>query len=620
MKAMKEIPRKAHAILKLINQLNNINRNKQIGMQFIQEHKIDQTLLENLRNAVNGQKNLQPSQIYNSLTNEKLVDTNLRLSRFQTLVDDDIFDLAEKVVDMINSEHQSKKFCLYRNDIMHIKYDAGGYFKSHEDYLSLTSNFVEEYSLIICITREGCQCQGGETLLHLNKYFTHVSKASITPGGCLLFRKDINHEGLVVKSGEKEILTFNVWGVNNDVDGILMVRFENDDRKYLISINDIIAINATDQKNLLQIYLESQFAKVTMGNKILVYDAKCSYTEFSVIYKITSGMVLSYDELSEYSHIIDYYLFPINQLLVKTIDSSLNQNKYMSKHLISENGDLILTGNQLTYIQFVETIKEKKLPYVPFKILFGEGLLTYGGGMSGTKPTKLPMSPLCLTFSEANNIMLLYNPLSSSSSIVDQDLYQNMSFEDQLGLQNQQQKNKFENILPGQMVTLLYDEDEELEQLEENVILYKFDDLFEFNDEVLNINLACCGPFSAIVDRKETQSLLKMVTSGRLSQINVKKSTNEGGNLGQFYSIDENNQLIIFPNHFKCIIDRVTEYKNFDQSGQSLRFYDYIISQINNIDFIISQKMNVIEEQFYCNENVYGNFNLLMVYGALKLD
>lgn len=56
----------------------------------------------------------------------------------------------------------------------------------------------------------------------------------------LLFRKDIQHEGEKLSSNaEKEILTFNVWSIDQTVKQIVRIRFENDSRVILISANKI---------------------------------------------------------------------------------------------------------------------------------------------------------------------------------------------------------------------------------------------------------------------------------------------------------------------------------------------------------------------------------------------
>lgn len=40
---------------------------------------------------------------------------------------------------------------MIKNDVIYIKYEKDIYFKIHDDYLSITSNFLEGYTLIICI-------------------------------------------------------------------------------------------------------------------------------------------------------------------------------------------------------------------------------------------------------------------------------------------------------------------------------------------------------------------------------------------------------------------------------------------------------------------------------------
>ena len=601
-------------------------------MQFVQEHQISQYLLERLWDRLNQSENFQPSQVYNSLTQEKLINTELRQSEFQTLTDPEIFDIAEEVINQINQDNQNK-FYLHRNDIMYIKYQEGGYFKGHEDYLSLTSNLVEEYSMIICVTPKEKVCRGGETLLHLNKFLTHRSKASVTPGGCLLFRKDINHEGAVLESGQKEILTFNVWSMLEPIDEILMINFQNDDRKYLIPTNKI-RLNHSNQKTLLEIFLESQYQKKKIGEKVINYNADCSYEEFSVIYKIYIGLPLNYNELNWYSHIIDFYLFSHDLLLVKTIAKSMSQksSKSISDHVISENGDLILFGNQVRYIEFVETIKENRLPYIPFKLLLGEGILNYGGEMQGQDPTIIPMTPFCLTFSETDNIMLLYNPFSIEPD--EPNLYNSVPFEEQLASNGEKWRKMFNNLLPNQEIQLLCnleDEDEnedenedEKDPAESKCLLYSTEeDQYSYNGNILHLNLACCGPFSAKNYGSNVVELLKIVTRARLEQISVKKSPCEE-NTDKFYSINDENKLTISPQHFNAIINKVNSDYNTKGIGQTSKhrmgFYEYIISQINEISFLLPQRTSESEEHFYCNENVYGNFNLLMIYGALKME
>jgi len=91
----------------------------------------------------------------------------------------------------VNETDPTKVYSLVRNDVSHIIYGPGGFFKRHSDYLSVTSNVIEEYTLIVCVTPEGVACTGGETLIHTWPDQTFTSKATTIRGGGLLFRKDL---------------------------------------------------------------------------------------------------------------------------------------------------------------------------------------------------------------------------------------------------------------------------------------------------------------------------------------------------------------------------------------------------------------------------------------------
>jgi len=105
----------------------------------------------------------------------------------------------------------------------------GGFFKRHQDYLSLTSNAVEEYTLILGITppeiEAATPAAGGETIVHVNPYFTLTSRATTTRGGVLLFRKDLAHEGAPLLAGQKHIVTLNVWACRKTSRHVLLVTF-----------------------------------------------------------------------------------------------------------------------------------------------------------------------------------------------------------------------------------------------------------------------------------------------------------------------------------------------------------------------------------------------------------
>ena len=161
---------------------------------------------------------LQPSQLYSTLTETKFVDESLRLSSFRAIVDPALFSIADQLVQAVNADDPVYSYKLVRNNVTEIVYQKGGFFQRHQDYLSLVSNVVEEFTMIICITPAGVVTSGGETVVHLSASASHVSKATTQRGSALVFRKDLPHEGRLVEDGEKCIVTLNLWATRKQSD------------------------------------------------------------------------------------------------------------------------------------------------------------------------------------------------------------------------------------------------------------------------------------------------------------------------------------------------------------------------------------------------------------------
>jgi hypothetical protein len=94
----------------------------------------------------------QPSQLYSAAEDTKFVDPSLRLSEFRALTDEALFQIAEALVATVSAQDPGNDYTLVRNDVTHIRYLPGGFFSKHQDFLSLASNMVEEYTLLVCIT------------------------------------------------------------------------------------------------------------------------------------------------------------------------------------------------------------------------------------------------------------------------------------------------------------------------------------------------------------------------------------------------------------------------------------------------------------------------------------
>lgn len=558
----------------------------------IQEHIISPEIHTALQHVLSGNTAIfVPSEVYNALSNEKTIEPELRNSSFRNLTDKALFDLCNKILDDINEKNSKNKFrfLLFENDIMHIKYSEGEYFKVHEDYLSLNSNIIEEYSMIICINAD---CDGGETILHLNDYFKYPSKASVTPGSCLLFRKDIPHEGSILKSGHKEIITLNLWKIMDESQRIVVVKFNDSNKTFVIPENKIIG---RSKDNLLKTFLKSN---ADSNQKILFYDANCSPEDFLIIDKIYNGYAISCDELYEHRELIDHYQFNYQNLLVKNFSEDLKK-KAEPNGLVpcysSRKNDVILFNDEGTHIEFIEQIKLNNLSYVPFKILLGEGTLTYGGGMEGTPPKNIKMMPLLVTFSERNNVMYYCNPMTKNNNIDEYD-YDPVPFVEHI---YKKSLKKFKNIKVGQNMKITNWDDED------NIIVDYTD--FDFNGSPIHFNLGIS------IDTNNYSEIIKFVTTPQQLSMNVKKasafSKRPSGDKSVYY-VDSKSKLSLKSYHYEKIIDKVEE----------IDLYNTVISKLNSMSLIHSQKKSHSEGHFYCNENVYGSFSFLMIYGAVQID
>ena len=172
-----------------------------------------------------------PSPLYFPTRKERAVDFDLRRSRYRLLRDATLFDAVnEDLLAPLREQMPAYDLHLLRNDATHIVYEPGGFFAVHADFLSFRSNFVEEFTLIVSLTAPTSDepVQGGETVLHFNPSFQLASRATTAPDSALLFRKDVPHEGRLVQTGRKQILSLNVLGVRRSSPQLLVVTFPHE--------------------------------------------------------------------------------------------------------------------------------------------------------------------------------------------------------------------------------------------------------------------------------------------------------------------------------------------------------------------------------------------------------
>lgn len=533
-------------------------------MHFIQEHELSEDLLIRFEKILTEtDQSFEPSQVYNSKTEEKTVKPETRSSVFRTLTNKELFDIAESLLDKINQKQKSKKFILFRNDVMHIRYEEGGYFKEHEDYLSVTSNVIEEYSLIVCINST-CK-NGGRTILRINEYFSTKSTASITRGHCLLFRKDIPHEGELT-DGTKEIITFNVWAVESSLNQVLVVKFPNDTRRYCLSFNNISEHPGT----LLHTFINTNVGGIK-DKPIVEFNCNETYEEFNIINDIYHGKAVS--DVRNYRDILDYYGFEYKKLLIKSFITRQVSKPNMIAIGFNDKlkePDILIFGDQTDYLEYLNKTKEEALPYIPFTVIMAEGRLTFGGEMSGEPPLNIKMCPVFASFTENRNIMFVRNIMGKSVT----DRYNPYRSESHC--------EDLSRIEIGQEFIVVDEDDEDEDEKENQLPKVTISDIYSLEGEPV------CYALQATTNASN-EELIKIITNRKFEHKFTKTNLD---------IIDDDK-----------IIARINECD----------LYDKIKSNLNELSIPNSQRISDNQSEEYCNENVYGNFNLIFIYGFISI-
>jgi hypothetical protein len=573
---------------------------------------INEEIQNKIYNVVkNHISNLEQSQLYSPAIEKKYIDLEKRSSKYKAIIDKSLFTLVDELIYKLNEMDNHCKYKLIKNDVTYIKYTKGDFFKPHEDYLSVTSNFLEEYTLLICMD---ANCTGGETIFHINKFHKHISKESITPNHCLLFRKDLCHEGNVLLDGYKEIITLNLFGIVNDCDTIILVSFPEDNRKYCISSENIF--------NMGNSYLATLIQTLMSECKSHIYEYKVTeftYEQFAVIKKISDKSYITIDELNEYSLIIDYYCIPYSNLLIDTSSNIKNIKKNIKEttdFLKSFNDIIIICENNNDQKYLLNYIKQHKLPYVPFTIIFSEGTYTFTNDEdddgSETQSWNVKMSPNWITMSEYNNI-LFYRSLVNMHDfdVLNEHLYKSI-----ISLNNKTNKIKTTTDFIFDHKYNYNDDDcgdneennNEDDSISENEKYnYVFDEDDDNTADIINFGLKLYTP--NITKQQIFDIINECFGSHNENTKYFKPCIKLNDSVYKYYTIDKNGKMFLNYDQLKYTLNRLND----------IDFVNIIKNKLNNIKFVFPQHKSTIDHDF-CNESVYSNVNLLYVTGFVRMN
>ena len=263
------------------------------------------------------------SMIFNTSTKSNEHNKDIRVSKKLSVKNKESFDIVnETVIPELNKLFKKHRVTmqLVEDELELVKYEKGGYFKKHRDFVNYISDQMKCYALLICLQAPE---DGGETKLYFTEQDTKLINETKTEGGCLVFRNELVHEGCQIVSGTKIILKANIWcfksyDIPANLDTLLLIRFENDKRCYILH-HDMYK-----QYEQSLFVLHQQFEK---SNEITLNDV--TYEQFTPVYNLLKGdkniNYLECKDLLEYLGITN-----TNIKVLETMSSQLLQ-KYEQK-------------------------------------------------------------------------------------------------------------------------------------------------------------------------------------------------------------------------------------------------------------------------------------------------
>ena len=340
------------------------------------------------------------SPLYDAASRTEVVDTEIRASTARHLIDASLFELGDQVVAHINASSDCREeFTLVRDDITHLRYRPGDFFKPHQDFSGLRSNVYTEYTLLVCVTPPGVPTAGGATKVYaaepamaklLPGGGVHAFTCTAERGGALLFRKDAWHEGERVHAGEKYVLSFTLWGrprPRHADEVLLHVVFPSEKPEalsagsadlmreanrpsYVLSAADVRASGGNMLKALLEERWASSVGRAGDTASIVRYECDaCTYNEFGVIYDILLGRPVGISTFRARLDLIRYFFAGLPARLCLDANYAFGQEGPPLCRGPTMLPDLIVCESEARLASLVSYASEHRLPFVPFRVV-----------------------------------------------------------------------------------------------------------------------------------------------------------------------------------------------------------------------------------------------------------
>ena len=548
---------------------------------------------------------------------------------------------------------------------------------NHQDYLSVTSNFVEEFTLILCVTDEkiAVAVQGGETLIYPYASEKGVAFDTVTPGKGLLFRKDLEHAGGLLKAGEKHILTANVWGIRKQTsDQVLFVTFPtaaaDDEKESKPSASASSSTSASGLKSvasqgfsyalpvdclkgsMLDAHIRFVNQKYEQAGEdpptIVTYHCSdFTYDEFGTVAKVLLRSYVQEDDISKHATALDFFgPFAAENLLVNLAveqgkeeakDSEADEKTCKrfvqptnvqniddpaSKKAKSESS----TGNQDDFGVIVcENESRLKVVYdvartlgfnnyVPFKMIFVQGIFLHG---YYDNRVNIPVTPAGLVVGDYNHIYGI----------------QNIGGQKNVGactLEDYHTKHNYfsDANTPGwdeEKGTLFRHYDDEGEEVDYDYYERDYDKLYTFRSKPRGLGLKL-----ALGDKDVRGAFSEYVLANPHSEHYCGGAEPDSFEpLVKFLEASTpKKKAATSPPTATGLFHRDDAGKVTFTSEEAEAASQYIASM--NLDervkaavqkkrFVLPQEMEE-KDDYYCNESTYSNLSILFVTGLVRLD
>ncbi len=653
-----------------------------LKMQFVKEiYDLPKDVIDEIRKVVNeNATNFENSELYSLISEENFQDISIRSSKYRLLNDPKLFLFCQNIIKYINELNEISEitYLLIEDHITHIKYQVGDFFAKHKDYIATVSNQIEEYTLIINLSEDD-SISGGETKIRINDETNIISRTVITPNSAILFRKDLEHEGLPIKSGEKNILTLNVWKVRNNENNFPLLKIVNSENKILKIYN----FNKIKQFSETLFYRKINFQQ-NIDKNIKIVEFKLpenvSEEQFEIIDKILNGIYLNYDEIKndEFYEMLDYFNINFNQVLVNYQENLVSvEGKPMSERMnifkFLNNGDdendlnfekyskdredeydypsdqeietklkefdinevnetetekdteiknlndkfITVHSKHEQTLYITEMTKSYNLPYIPFRMIFIEGFVKISGDTCTPGLFKLALQPIWVSLGDYDNLLYLRNLGTICFRDKNYNRYDDFCDNKLLNFYDIIEKYYVKKLVPDKKIKF---------EIKEDYYVYDEEDLNIDDSTILEI------PEVGGSGKCFVNLLLGLKKGIKTSEI-LKHLLYNNPDYGNFGRIPDNLEFLPSAD---SVESKYHDMFHIDKSGkisfseeesklltnylQEHNFMEEVQKRIYNTKYILPQHDREVFNQFYCNESVYGQCCILEITGMVNLN